>query len=80
MASSSVSILEDEEAAEELVECTELSVEERSESRESRIVAERKNIISEAFEELQLAVFVDFKPLKTELLLLLLCTLSKVEL
>lgn len=44
--SSSVSIFEEDEAVDDMVECTELSVELRSERRESRIVLARKKSIS----------------------------------
>lgn len=44
--SSSVSTLEEEDAVEEMVECTELSVELRSDSLESRILLARRKISS----------------------------------
>lgn len=48
--SSSVSILEEDEAVDDMVECTELSVELRSERRESRMVLARKKSISAALD------------------------------
>lgn len=48
--SSSVSILEEDEAIDDMVECTELSVELRSERRESRMVFARKKSISAALD------------------------------
>lgn len=68
--SSSVSILDDDE--EELVECTELSVELRSERRESRIVFARRNSIS--------GVLLAVVGVAVVLLLLLLLDLTDVRL
>lgn len=48
--SSSVSILEEDDAVDDMVECTELSVELRSERRESRMVLARKKSISAALD------------------------------
>lgn len=48
--SSSVSILQEDEAIDDMVECTELSVELRSERRESRMVFARKKSISAALD------------------------------